>query len=82
MVASEEKDAKDRTIEVYYRENAAKRAALYKYMLGNLDDVRMLTFGTSENGDQDDEGTAIEMVVGISRTTGKLIGVMAQAVYT
>lgn len=53
-----------------------------KTMRASLKSVVGYTFGTNESGDQDEFGTVIYVYVGISKTTGKLIAIMTQAVYT
>lgn len=53
-----------------------------KTMRGQLRSVVGFTFGTNESGDQDDVGTVHYVYVGISKSTGKLIAIMTQAVYT
>lgn len=53
-----------------------------KTMRASLKGVVGYTFGTNESGDQDEFGTVIYVYVGISKTTGKLIAIMTQAVYT
>lgn len=53
-----------------------------KTMRGQLRSVVGFTFGTNESGDQDDKGTVHYVYVGISKTTGKLIAIMTEAVYT
>lgn len=61
----------------------SKQAGLaVKYMTEQLKSVVGYTFGTNESGDQDEFGTVVYVYVGISRTTGKLIGIITQAVYT
>lgn len=51
-----------------------------KTMRAQLKSVSGYTFGTS--GDQDELGTVLYIYVGISKTTGKLIAIMTEAVYT
>ena len=53
-----------------------------KVMRASLKSVVGFTFGTSESGDQDEFGTVLYVYVGISKTTGKLIAIMTEAVYT
>jgi hypothetical protein len=53
-----------------------------KTMRSQLRGVVGFTFGTNESGDQDEFGTVHYVYVGISKTTGKLIAIMTQAVYT
>lgn len=53
-----------------------------KVMRSQLKSVVGFTFGTNENGDQDDVGPVVYVYVGISKTTGKLIAIMTEAVYT
>ena len=53
-----------------------------KVMRSQLRSVNGYTFGTSESGDQDELGTVVYVYVGISKTTGKLIAIMTEAVYT
>lgn len=53
-----------------------------KYMTEQLKGVVGYTFGTNASGDQDEEGPVVYVYVGISRTTGKLIAIMTEAVYT
>lgn len=51
-------------------------------MRAQLKSVVGFTFGTNESGDQDDVGPVLYVYVGISKTTGKLIAIMTEAVYT
>lgn len=51
-------------------------------MRADLLAVSGFTFGTNESGDQDDVGPVIFLYVGISKSTGKLIAIMTEAVYT
>ncbi|MBL8612259.1 MAG: hypothetical protein JNL38_33265 [Myxococcales bacterium] len=53
-----------------------------KTMRASLKNVVGYTFGTNESGDQDELGTVVYVYVGVSKTTGKLIAIMTQAVYT
>ncbi len=53
-----------------------------KYMTEQLKGVVGYTFGTNASGDQDEEGPVVYVYVGISRSTGKLIAIMTEAVYT
>jgi predicted small secreted protein len=53
-----------------------------KTMRSQLKGVVGFTFGTNEAGDQDELGTVHYVYVGISKSTGKLIAIMTQAVYT
>jgi hypothetical protein len=53
-----------------------------KTMRAQLRGVVGFTFGTNESGDQDDVGTVHYVYVGISKTSGKLIAIMTEAVYT
>jgi hypothetical protein len=53
-----------------------------KTMRASLKGVVGFTFGTNESGDQDELGTVLYVYVGISKTTGKLIAIMTEAVYT
>lgn len=53
-----------------------------KVMRSQLRSVNGYTFGTNESGDQDEFGTVVYVYVGISKTTGKLIAIMTEAVYT
>jgi hypothetical protein len=53
-----------------------------KTMRAQLKSVVGFTFGTNDSGDQDDVGTVHYVYVGISKTTGKLIAIMTEAVYT
>lgn len=53
-----------------------------KTMRGQLRSVQGFTFGENESGDQDDVGPVVFVYVGISKTTGKLIAIMTQAVFT
>lgn len=61
----------------------SKQAGLaVKYMTEQLRGVVGYTFGTNASGDEDDEGPVVYVYVGISRTSGKLIAIMTEAVYT
>jgi hypothetical protein len=53
-----------------------------KVMRSQLRGVVGFTFGTNASGDQDEFGTVLYVYVGISKTTGKLIAIMTEAVYT
>jgi hypothetical protein len=53
-----------------------------KTMRAQLKSVVGYTFGTNESGDQDEVGPVLYIWVGISKTTGKLIAIMTEAVYT
>jgi hypothetical protein len=53
-----------------------------KTMRAQLRSVVGYTFGTNESGDMDEVGTVLYVYVGISKTTGKLIAIMTEAVYT
>ena len=53
-----------------------------KVMRSQLKSVVGFTFGTNPSGDMDDVGTVLYVYVGISKTTGKLIAIMTEAVYT
>lgn len=53
-----------------------------KVMRQQLRSVNAYTFGTNASGDQDEIGPVVYVYVGISRTTGKLIAIMTEAVYT
>lgn len=53
-----------------------------KVMRKQLRGVVGYTFGTNASGDQDEFGTVHYVWVGISKTTGKLIAIMTEAVYT
>lgn len=53
-----------------------------KTMRSQLKGVVGFTFGTNASGDQDEFGTVTYVYVGISKTTGKLIAIMTEAVYT
>ena len=53
-----------------------------KVMLSQLRSVVGYTFGTNASGDQDDVGPVLFVYVGISKTTGKLIAIMTEAVFT
>ena len=64
-------------------ERDARQAGLaVKYMKEQLRGVVGYTFGTNASGDQDEDGPVVYVYVGISRTTGKLIAISTQAVYT
>lgn len=64
-------------------EHDAKQAGLaVKYMTEQLKGVVGYTFGTNASGDQDQFGAVIYVYVGISRTSGKLIAILTEAVYT
>lgn len=53
-----------------------------KTMRSQLRSVVGYTFGTNASGDQDDVGPVVFVYVGISKTTGKLIAIMTEAVFT
>ena len=53
-----------------------------KVMRSQLKSVVGFTFGTNASGDMDEVGTVLYVYVGISKTTGKLIAIMTEAVYT
>ena len=53
-----------------------------KVMRSQLRGVVGYTFGTNASGDQDDVGPVLFVYVGISKTTGKLIAIMTEAVFT
>lgn len=53
-----------------------------KTMRAQLRSVVGFTFGTNASGDQDDVGPVVYVWVGISKTSGKLIAIMTEAVYT
>lgn len=53
-----------------------------KTMRSQLRSVVGFTFGTNASGDQDEFGPVVYVYVGISKTTGKLIAISTQAVYT
>jgi hypothetical protein len=53
-----------------------------KTMRSQLRGVVGYRFGESESGDQDEFGTVLFVYVGISKTTGKLIAIMTEAVFT
>ena len=53
-----------------------------KVMRAQLKSVVGFTFGTNASGDQDEFGPVLYVYVGISKTTGKLIAIMTEAVYT
>ena len=64
-------------------EHNAKQASLaVKYMTEQLKGVVGYTFGTNASGDEDDMGAVVYVYVGISRTSGKLIAILTEAVYT
>src|SRR5688572_27241328 len=52
-----------------------------KTMRAQLKGVVGYTFGTNESGDQDEVGPVLYIWVGISKTSGKLIALMTEAVY-
>jgi len=82
-LASAEADAADATLEEDpYRIHARKLAATLKYMKANLRGTASYTFGTNDSGDGDGNGNVLIVYVGISKTTGKLIAIMTEAVYT
>jgi hypothetical protein len=66
---------------VYARHDMQLGIAL-KTMRASLRGVVGFTFGTAESGDGDGEGNVLYVYVGISKTTGKLIAIMTEAVYT
>jgi hypothetical protein len=53
-----------------------------KTMKSQLRGVVGFRFGENESGDQDEFGTVLFVYVGISKTTGKLIAIMTEAVFT
>ncbi len=82
-IASNIADSHDTsTEEDPYRIHARKLAATLKYMKANLNSPVGFTFGTNASGDGDGEGNVLYIWVGVSKTTGKLIAIMTEAVYT
>jgi len=53
-----------------------------KVMRSQLKSVVAFTFGTNQDGDEDEIGPVCYVYVGISKTSGKLIAIMTEAVYT
>jgi hypothetical protein len=53
-----------------------------KVMRSQLKSVVGFTFGTNESGDEDEIGPVVYVYVGISKSTGKLVAIMTEAVYT
>jgi len=73
----------DRNDEDYvYARHDKQLAIALKVMRSQLRGVVGFTFGTNESGDQDDVGPVLYVYVGISKTSGKLIAIMTEAVYT
>ncbi|MBS2014802.1 MAG: hypothetical protein JST00_18075 [Deltaproteobacteria bacterium] len=68
--------------EYLYARHDKQLGIALKTMRASLKGVVGFTFGTNESGDQDEFGTVHYVYVGISKTTGKLIAIMTQAVYT
>jgi hypothetical protein len=73
--------ASDDPEDTYVRHDRQLGIAL-KVMRSQLKSVVGFTFGTNPSGDMDDIGTVLYVYVGISKTTGKLIAIMTEAVYT
>ena len=65
-----------------YAHHDKQVAIALKVMRAQLKSVVGFTFGTNESGDQDEFGTVLYVYVGISKTSGKLIAIMTEAVYT
>ena len=73
----------DKTSDDYlYAHHDKQLMIALKTMRSQLLSVSAYTFGTNESGDQDDVGPVVYVYVGISKTTGKLIALMTEAVYT
>jgi hypothetical protein len=53
-----------------------------KVMRSELKSVVGFEFGTNKSGDEDEVGPVVFVYVGISKTTGKLIAIMTEAVFT
>jgi hypothetical protein len=53
-----------------------------KVMRSQLRGVTGYTLGTNASGDEDDVGPVVYVYVGISKTSGKLIAIITEAVYT
>ena len=53
-----------------------------RVMRSQLGAVTGFTFGTNASGDEDDVGPVVYVYVGISKSSGKLIAIMTEAVYT
>jgi hypothetical protein len=66
----------------YAGQHDRKLSIALKYMRAALTGVVGFTFGTSASGDQDEFGPVVYVYVGISKTTGKLIAIATEAVYT
>ncbi len=66
----------------YYAFHDKKLSIALKTMRAQLTSVVGFTFGTSESGDMDELGPVLYVYVGVSKTTGKLIALMTEAVYT
>lgn len=65
----------------YARHDKQLMVAL-KYMRQQLKGVVGYTFGTDDSGNQDELGNVVFVYVGISKSTGKLIAIMTEAVWT
>lgn len=68
--------------EYLYAHHDKQLGIALKVMRSQLRGVVGYTFGTNASGDQDEFGTVLYVYVGISKTTGKLIAIMTEAVYT
>jgi hypothetical protein len=53
-----------------------------KVMRSELRSVVGFTFGTNASGDEDDVGPVVFVYVGISKSSGKLVAITTQAVFT
>jgi hypothetical protein len=53
-----------------------------KVMRSDLRSVVGFEFGTNATGDEDDVGPVVFVYAGISKTTGKLVAIMTEAVFT
>lgn len=65
-----------------YERHARQLMIALKTMRAQLRSVVGFRFGTTESGDMDELGTVHYVYVGISKTTGRLIAIMTEAVYT
>jgi hypothetical protein len=66
----------------FYAKHDKQLGIALKVMRAQLKSVVGFTFGTNASGDQDEFGPVLYIYVGISKTSGKLIAIMTEAVYT
>jgi hypothetical protein len=63
-------------------DNSKKLGIALKVMRSQLDSVVGFEFGTNQDGDEDDVGPVVFLYAGISKTSGKVIAIMTEAVFT